>query len=150
MSDPQVADPSDVLLVEDNPGDIRLTKEAFKEANITNTLHSVHDSIEALDFLYRRGDYADAPRPVIILLDFNLPRTTGEEVLAEVNRDSELGRIPVIMLTGTKSEMDIAKSRASGVTAYLTKPVDPLEFIEIVIQLKDLGVSIDLLTESST
>lgn len=150
MSNHQVAGLTDVLLVEDNPGDVRLMQEAFKEANITNTLHIARDGVQALDFLYRRGDYGDAPRPAIVLLDFNLPRMTGDEVLAEVNSDSELGRIPVVVLIGSKSEEDIARSRGLGANAYLTKPVDPFKFIETVIRLEDLEVSINRLTKPGT
>ncbi|WP_246999700.1 response regulator [Halosolutus gelatinilyticus] len=150
MAAHQVADPSDILLVEDNPGDVRLTKEAFKEAKIANTLHVVCDGAEALDFLHRRGDYSDAPRPAIVLLDFNLPRTNGDEVLDEVNEDPELRSIPVVMLTGSESETDIVKSHCLGANAYLTKPVDPLQFIETVIQLEEFWLSIGRAPESGT
>lgn len=150
MSDHHVADPVDFLLVEDNPGDVRLTKEAFKEANIRNTLHIVRDGAQALDFLYRRGDYGDAPRPAIVLLDFNLPQMTGDEVLDEINGDSELRDIPVVMLTGSKSQEDIVKECSPGANAYLTKPVDPLQFVETVIQFKDLWLTVIRLPESGT
>lgn len=150
MCDDRSAGPIDFLLVEDNPGDVRLTREAFKEANITNTLHVVRDGDEALDFLRRRGDYGDAPRPAVVLLDFNLPRRTGDEVLDEVNRDPELGRIPFVVLTGSKSQEDIVKKHSPAANAYLTKPVDPLQFIETVIRLDDLWLTVNRSPTSGT
>ncbi|ELY31037.1 response regulator receiver protein [Natrialba magadii ATCC 43099] len=121
-----------ILLVEDNPGDVRLTKEAFKQGRIENDLHVVSDGTEALEFLHQRNEYADAPRPDLILLDLNLPRTDGEEVLEELKGDSELRSIPVIVLTSSRAEEDVAKSYELHANAYLTKPVDPDEFIETV------------------
>ena len=125
-------DPADILLVEDNPGDIRLTEEAFKEGQIDNTLHVVTDGVEALDFLYRRGEHTDAPRPDIILLDLNLPRKNGDEVLAEIREDTDISQIPVIVLTSSGAQEDIVTSYELQANAYLTKPIDPAEFIEIV------------------
>lgn len=124
--------PVQILLVEDNPGDVRLTEEAFKQGRIENELHVVSDGVEALEYLYQRGEYADAPRPDLILLDLNLPRTDGTEVLEELKNDAELHSIPVIVLTSSRAEEDIATSYELHANAYLTKPVDPDEFIETV------------------
>ncbi|AXR79217.1 response regulator [Natrarchaeobaculum sulfurireducens] len=121
-----------LLLVEDNPGDVRLTREAFEAGRIENELHVVPDGAQALDFLHRRGEYADAPRPDLILLDLNLPRTGGEAVLEELKADPELRPIPVIVLTSSRAEEDVVKSYDLHANAYLTKPVDPDEFIDTV------------------
>ena len=129
-------DPPDVLLVEDNPGDVRLVEEAFEEGGIANTLHVVTDGIEALDFLYQRGDHEDSPQPDIILLDLNLPRKNGHEVLEELRDDDEPQRTPVLVLTSSESEEDIAKSYDLCANAYLTKPVEPEEFIETIQRFK--------------
>lgn len=131
MSDPE-GDPTDVLLVEDNPGDVRLTREALKEIPIVTTLHVVRDGVEALEFLHQRGEYADAPQPDVVLLDLNLPRKNGEEVLEEMREDDDLRFIPVIVLTSSHAEEDVVKSYDLHANAYLTKPVDPTEFIETV------------------
>ena len=128
----RVTEPASILLVEDNPGDVRLTEEAFSEGNIRNTLHVATDGVEALDFLHRRGEHAAAPRPDVILLDLNLPRKNGDEVLAEIDDDPDLSRIPVIVLTSSEAEEDVAKSYELQANAYLTKPVDPDEFIETI------------------
>ena len=134
MSDGQPSkSPVDILLVEDNPGDIRLTEEAFRESQLANTLHVVTDGIEALDFLRQTGDYADATRPDIILLDLNLPRMNGDEVLEQIHEElPDISRIPVIILTSSETEEDIAKSYELWANAYMTKPVDPAEFIETI------------------
>jgi len=125
--------PADILLVEDNPGDIRLTEEAFRESRIANTLHVVTDGVEALDFLRQTGDYADVTRPDIILLDLNLPRMNGDEVLEQIHEElPDVSRIPVIVLTSSETEEDIAKSYELRANAYMTKPVDPAEFIETI------------------
>ena len=129
---PSAGDPVEILLVEDNPGDVRLTQEAFKEGNISNCLHVVTDGVDALDFLYQRGEYPDAPRPDIILLDLNLPRKNGDEVLEEIENDGDISCIPVIVLTSSRAEEDVVKSYRLRANAYLTKPVDPDKFIETV------------------
>ncbi|MWV38880.1 response regulator [Natrialba sp. INN-245] len=121
-----------ILLVEDNPGDVRLTEEAFKQGRIENDLHVVTDGNQALEFLGRDGRYEDAPRPDLILLDLNLPRTDGEEVLEQLKDDPNLRSIPVIVLTSSRAEEDIVKSYELHANAYLTKPVDPDEFIDAV------------------
>ncbi len=134
MSGPHTfqAEPAQILLVEDNPGDVRLTKEAFKQGRIENDLHVVSDGDEALSFLSREGEYADVPRPDLILLDLNLPGKDGENVLEELKDDPTLRSIPVIVLTSSSAEEDIARSYELHANAYLTKPVDPDEFIETV------------------
>ena len=130
-------DRADILLVEDNPGDIRLTREAFQESQITNELHVVTDGVEALDFLHKDGEYTDAPRPDIILLDLNLPRKNGNEFLKELHEDSpDLAWIPVIILTSSKTEEDIVQSYELQANAYMTKPVDPMEFIQTIQSFK--------------
>ena len=132
----------DILLVEDNPGDVRLTREAFKDGQICNDLHVVTDGVEALDFLYQRGDYADAPFPDLILLDLNLPRKNGDEVLEEINDDPDLARIPVIVLTSSGAQEDVVQSYDLQANAYLTKPVDPSAFVEVVQSFKSFWLSV--------
>lgn len=129
-------EPIDVLLVEDNPGDVRLTREAFKDARIETTIHVVEDGLEALDFLYQRGEFVGAQRPSVVLLDFKLPRCNGDEVLAHVKRDPDIRPIPVIVLASSESHLDYLKSRDLRADAYLTKPIDPPEFVET---LRELG-----------
>lgn len=133
---------ADVLLVEDNPGDVRLTKEAFREGGIANDLHVVTDGIEALDFLHRRNEYESAPRPDVVLLDLNLPGKNGEEVLAEMKSDPGLYRIPVVILTSSKTEEDVVSSYDQNANAYLTKPVDPDEFIKLLQSFEEFWLSI--------
>ena len=131
-SDTFQAEPAQILLVEDNPGDVRLTREAFKQGRIENDLHVVSDGFEALSFLTQESEYADVPRPDLILLDLNLPGKDGEDVLKELKDDPTLRSIPVIVLTSSSAEEDIARSYELHANAYLTKPVDPDEFIETV------------------
>ncbi|WP_418771364.1 response regulator [Halorientalis halophila] len=135
-------DPADILLVEDNPGDVRLTREAFTEGGISNTLHVVTDGVEAMAFLEQRGEYADAPRPDVVLLDLNLPRKNGDEVLAEMRADEDLQYLPVIVLTSSEAEEDIVESYELQANAYLTKPVDPEQFIETVRTFKSFWLSV--------
>ncbi|MCU4743940.1 response regulator [Halobacteria archaeon AArc-m2/3/4] len=135
-------EPAEILLVEDNPGDVRLTQEAFAEGRIENTLHVVTDGLEALDFIYQRGEYTDAPRPDIVLLDLNLPRLNGDEVLEEVKDDEDQRHIPIIVLTSSKAEEDVVRSYELHANAYLTKPVDPDAFIEIVRSLEEFWLSV--------
>jgi CheY-like chemotaxis protein len=134
---------ADILLVEDNPGDIRLTQEAFKESQIANDLHIVTDGVEALAFLHRTNGYEDAPRPDIILLDLNLPRKNGDEFLAELHEESpDLSRIPIIVLTSSQAEEDVVKSYDLQANAYMTKPVDPSEFIETIRTFKQFWLEV--------
>ena len=125
-----------ILLVEDNPGDIRLTQEAFKEGTIPKTLHVVKDGVEAMEFLRQRGKYAEAPMPDIILLDLNLPRKDGREVLADIKADEHLRFIPVIILTTSDNEQDISRAYSLYANCFVTKPVDLEQFIFIIRQIE--------------
>ena len=138
----RIDDPIDVLLVEDNPGDVRLTEEAFNEGQIANTLHVVTDGVAALDFCFQRNEYADAPRPDLILLDLNLPRKNGREVLETLHADPNRRRIPVIVLTSSDAERDVVSSYELCASGYLTKPVDPDEFIETIRELERFWLSV--------
>jgi CheY-like chemotaxis protein len=131
-----------VLLVEDDPGDELITREAFEENKVRNALHVVRDGEEALDFLYRRGKYVDAPRPGLILLDLNLPKYDGREVLARIKADPDLMSIPVVVLTTSEAEEDIVRSYKLHANAYVTKPVDFNRFIGVVRQIDDFFVSV--------
>lgn len=122
----------EILLVEDNPGDIRLTQEAFKGGRLTNNLSVVQNGVEALDFLRQKGRYRSAPRPDIILLDLNLPLKDGREVLAEIKADNDLKRIPIIILTTSSNENDIFAAYNLHANCYITKPLDMNRFIDIV------------------
>ena len=117
------AEPVQILLVEDSPGDVNLTREALREARVANELNVVSDGVEALDYLNRRGDHAGAVRPDLMLLDLNLPRKDGREVLAEIKQDPSLARIPVVVLTSSSAEADIHRSYDLHANAYITKPV---------------------------
>ncbi len=131
-----------VLLVEDNPGDVRLTKEALKEGKLLNQLTVVGDGVEALSFLRKQGIYADAPQPELILLDLNLPKKDGREVLAEIKADPKLRRIPVVVLTTSSSEEDILKIYDLHANCYITKPVDLEQFMGVVKSIEDFWVSV--------
>ena len=132
----------DVLLVEDDPGDVVLIKEAFEFNKVHNALHTVSDGVEALDFLYRRNRHEGAPRPDLVLLDLNLPRKDGREVLAEVKADKDLRTIPIVVLTTSEAEEDILRSYDLHANAYVTKPVDFDRFIEVVRQIDDFFVTV--------
>lgn len=134
--------PIEVLLVEDDPGDELMTREAFEDNKIRNTLHVVRDGQEALDFLYRRGGHADAPRPDLILLDLNLPKYDGRQVLEQIKQDPELSLIPVVVLTTSSAEEDILRSYKLHANAYVTKPVDLDQFIAAVRQIDEFFVSV--------
>lgn len=121
-----------ILLVEDNPADARLTKEAFQETGISHRLYVVEDGVEAISFLQRKGEYADAVRPELILLDLNLPKKDGRQVLLEIKSDESLRRIPVVVLTTSVADNDILRAYESQANAYITKPVDMDRFLEIV------------------
>jgi CheY-like chemotaxis protein len=122
----------EILLVEDNPGDERLTREALKEGKVYHNLHWCKDGVEAMDFLYRRGKHANAPRPDIILLDLNLPKKDGREVLEDIKSDDSLKRIPVVVLTTSKAEEDVLRTYNLHANCYVTKPVDLEKFIVVV------------------
>ena len=132
----------DILLVEDNPGDVRLTREALKEGKVLNTLQVVGDGIEALEFLRHAGPYAKSPHPDIILLDLNLPRMDGRELLAVIKSDSALRRIPVVILTTSKAEEDIIKSYDLHANCFITKPVDLDQFINVVKSVEEFRFTI--------
>ncbi len=134
--------PIDVLLVEDDPGDVLMTQEAFAHHKIRNTLHVVSDGVQAVQFLRRQGQYADAPRPGLILLDLNLPRKDGREVLAEIKSDEELCSIPVVVLTTSEAEEDILRSYRLHANAYVTKPVDFERFMQVVRLIDDFFVTV--------
>ncbi|MFJ2608560.1 response regulator [Streptomyces sp. NPDC091279] len=136
------ATPIDVLLVEDDPGDELMTREAFEDNKIGNTLHVVRDGEEALDFLYRRGEHPDAPRPELILLDLNLPKYDGRQVLEKIKSDPDLSHIPVVVLTTSAAEEDILRSYKLHANAYVTKPVDLDQFIAAVRQIDDFFVQV--------
>lgn len=132
----------DILLVEDNPGDILLTREALKDMKMKNNLYVVRDGVEAMDFLNRLGDFKEVPRPDIVLLDLNLPRKDGREVLAEIKADELLRRIPVVILTTSDDERDIMATYNLHANCYITKPVDMRRFIEIVKNIENFWFSI--------
>jgi len=132
MLDEDSGRPAEFLLVEDNPGDVRLTQEALKECKLRNNLSVVGDGVEALAFLRREGKYADAPKPDVILLDLNLPRKGGREVLAEIKADPVLRRIPVVVITSSEAEQDVLASYDLHVNCYVNKPVDLDQFIKVV------------------
>lgn len=149
MSRPRHGEPVNILLVEDNPGDVRLTEEAFEEGRIANMLHVVTDGEAALDFIFQRGEYESAPRPDFVLLDLNLPRVGGMEVLEQIKEDPELRTIPVIILTSSETEEDVVKSYERYTNAYLTKPISPDEFISLVRSFEDFWLSIVTLPEGA-
>jgi chemotaxis family two-component system response regulator Rcp1 len=132
----------DILLVEDNAGDVRLTREALKEAKFRNQLHVVSDGVEAIEFLRRQGSHASAVRPHLILLDLNLPRKDGREVLAEIKLDPDLRRIPVVVLTTSEAEQDILKAYDLHANCYISKPVDIDQFMTVVKAIEDFWVTI--------
>jgi CheY-like chemotaxis protein len=136
---PQVID---VLLVEDDPGDVLMTREAFEDNKVANRLSVVSDGVSALEFLRKQGQYAQAPTPDLILLDLNLPRMDGREVLQALKSDDELRRIPVVVLTTSESEEDVLRSYSLHANAYVTKPVDFDRFIDVVRQIDEFFVSV--------
>lgn len=131
-----------ILLVEDNPGDVRLTLEALKEGKINNDIRVVNDGVEALACLRREGQYADAQRPDVILLDLNLPKKDGYEVLAEIKQDSDLKRIPVVILTTSEAERDILQTYYMHANCYITKPVDLEQFINVVKSIETFWLNV--------
>jgi chemotaxis family two-component system response regulator Rcp1 len=134
--------PIEILLVEDSPGDVRLTREALREAKVRNTLHVASDGIEATSFLWRQGKNADAPRPDLILLDLNLPRKSGREVLEEIKSDPSLKSIPVVILTTSSAEEDILRSYQLHANCYITKPVDLDQFMRVVKTIDNFWLAI--------
>ncbi len=137
----------EILLAEDNPGDVMLTKKALEQGKLVNNLHVVTDGVEALEFLRQAGEYADKPRPDLVLLDLNMPRKDGQDVLKELQEDTDLCRIPVVVLTSSESQEDIAKSYELNANAYLTKPVDFDGFIDIVNRMENFWFKVVKLPE---
>jgi chemotaxis family two-component system response regulator Rcp1 len=142
MIEHSAGEPVDILLVEDNPGDVRLTQEAFAEARINNDLHVVNDGEAALEFIEQRADYADAPRPDLVLLDLNLPKVDGLEVLEQVKNDETLRTIPIVVLTSSEAEEDIVQSYEQHTNAYLTKPIDPGEFVDVIRSFEEFWLTL--------
>lgn len=142
MSDREIGRPIEILMVEDNPGDVRLTVESLKEGKVRNKLHITENGLEALAFLRRQGNYASAPRPDLILLDLNLPKKSGLEVLADIKTDEDLRRIPVVILTTSQDEMDIVKSYDLYANCYVSKPVDLGQFMTVVKSIEDFWLTI--------
>ncbi len=139
---PLAAKPIEILLVEDNPGDIRLTKEALKDARVGNNLHVTMDGVEALAFLRKQGKHASAPRPDLILLDLNLPKKNGREVLEEIKAEDALRHIPVVILTTSQAEQDVVESYRLRANAYVTKPVDLDQFLKVVGSIEQFWLEI--------
>jgi len=134
--------PVEILLVEDNPGDVRLTQEALKESKLANKLHVTMDGEEAIQFLRKEGDYADTPWPDLIILDLNLPKKDGKQVLAEIKEDKDLRRIPVVILTTSKEEQDVLESYNLHANCYITKPIDLEQFITVVRNVENFWFTI--------
>jgi len=133
--------PIDVLLVEDNPGDVRLTQEALKEGRLEIELSVTPDGVEALEFLHQTGKYTDAPRPDLILLDLNLPRKSGREVLSEIKSDPELKNIPVLVMTTSTAEQDISRAYSLNANCYIAKPLELEDFIAVVQSIEDFWLT---------
>jgi chemotaxis family two-component system response regulator Rcp1 len=142
MENPTVGRPIEILLVEDNPADVRLTVESLKEGKVCNILHVVEDGEEAISFLQKKGKYADKPRPDLIILDLNLPKKSGHEVLAEIKGDDKLRRIPVVVLSASKAEEDIHRSYGLHANCYITKPVDLDQFIHVIKTVNSFWFSV--------
>ena len=134
--------PIGILMVEDNDGDARLALEAMRDSKIKNTMHHVRDGDEAMAFLRKEGKFADAPRPDLVLLDLNLPRKNGQEVLEEMKADVDLKRIPVVILTVSSDEADVRKSYNSHANCYITKPLDLMQFVKVVRSIEDFWLTI--------
>jgi two-component system, chemotaxis family, response regulator Rcp1 len=134
--------PIDILLVEDGPGDIRLTQEALKEGRVTNRLHVATDGEAAMSFLLRRPPYTDAPRPDLVLLDLNLPKKDGREVLAEIKGHASLQRIPVVVLTTSRAEQDVHQAYQLRCNCYITKPVDLEQFLRVIESIQDFWLTV--------
>ncbi len=142
MTAERLVKPIDILLVEDNPGDADLAREALYDKKINNRLYVVGDGEAAMDFLNKKNDFADAPRPDLILLDLNLPRKDGREVLADIKAHKSLKRIPVVILTTSNDEEDILKSYNLHANCYITKPIDLSQFVKVVRSIEDFWFSI--------
>lgn len=135
-------EPVEILLAEDNPGDVKLTRKALDEGRLTNNLHVVTDGVETMQFLRSEGEYGDTPRPDLVLLDLNMPRKDGREVLEEIKETKDLKRIPVVILTSSEAEEDVIRSYELHANAYLTKPVDFDGFIDVVRKLEEFWLQV--------
>jgi CheY-like chemotaxis protein len=142
MNVEQIIRPIEILLVEDNPADVRLTMETIKDYKVKNRLEVVGNGVDAMDFLRRKGKFADKTRPDLILLDLNLPGKDGREVLAEIKVDPDLSRIPVVVLTSSEAEQDIIKAYNLHVNCYITKPVGLTQFVKVVKSIEDFWLTI--------
>lgn len=142
MNNSRIGAPIEILLVEDNPGDVRLAKEALKENKVRNNVYVVEDGEAAMEFLRKQNKYQNVPRPDLVLLDLNLPKKDGREVLAEIKADDDLRRIPVVMLTISKAEEDIIRAYDLHVNCYITKPIDLDQFIKVVRTVEDFWLTI--------
>jgi len=142
MNQPESTRPAEILLIEDNPGDVRLTLEALKDSKVRNHLSVAKDGVEAMDFLSQQGPYVDAPRPDLILLDLNLPRKDGREVLAEIKQDPRWRSIPVVILTTSDAALDVLRSYDLHANCYISKPVDLDSFLHIVKSVEDFWLTI--------
>jgi chemotaxis family two-component system response regulator Rcp1 len=140
--------PIEILLVEDNPGDVRLAVEALRDAKVANRLHIVEDGVEAMSFLRREGRYADVPQPNLILLDLNLPRRDGREVLAEIKQDADLKRIPVVILTSSAAEQDVVQAYNLYANCYIVKPIDLDQFLKVVRSIEDFWLIVVTLPQA--
>ena len=134
--------PIEILLVEDNPGDVRLTMEALRDGKVRNNLHVAKDGVEAMAFLHQEGPHENAARPDLVLLDLNLPRKDGREVLAEIKADPELQTIPVVVLTTSRAEQDVLQSYQLQANCYISKPVDLEQFITVVRSIEEFWLTI--------
>ncbi len=138
----RLGEPIEILLVEDNPGDVLLTQESLADSKVNNTLHVVKDGVEAMAFVRREGQYADRPRPDLVLLDLNLPRKDGREVLEELKSDDDLRRIPVVILTTSSQEEDVAQAYDAHANCYITKPIDLEQFMKVVRTIESFWLEI--------
>jgi two-component system, chemotaxis family, response regulator Rcp1 len=139
----------EILLVEDNPGDVELTREALETAKVSNRLHVVDDGADAIDFLFRRGQYLNAPEPDIILLDLNLPTKDGRQVLSEIKEDPNLAKIPIVVLTTSQADEDILRAYQLHANCYITKPIDFNQFLRIVAAIEEFWLSVVKLPRKS-
>ncbi|MFO8010467.1 MAG: response regulator [Dehalococcoidia bacterium] len=142
MNQKGAVEPIEILLVEDNPGDARLAIEALKEAKVQNNIHHVEDGVEAMEFVRKQGKYSNDVRPDIVLLDLNLPKKDGREVLEEIKSDPDLKRIPVVVMTVSQAEEDILRSYNLHANCYITKPIDLDQFIKVVRSVEDFWLTI--------
>lgn len=142
MTPSEDGDPIEILLVEDNPGDVKLTRKAFADAGLVNNLNVVTDGVAAMEYLRAEGEYADVVRPDMVLLDLNLPRKDGEAVLHDIKGDDDLKRIPVVILTSSDAEEDMIRTYNEHANAYLTKPVDFQGFLDVVSRVEGFWISV--------